>query len=188
MSVVFVTGNAGKLRETNHILAPTGIELTSHKLDLEETQGTIEEVSIAKAKAAAKILNKPVLVEDTALGFAALKGLPGVYIKWFLDSLGHEGLNKMLAGFEDKSATAWCTFAYCGGPDEDVLLFQGTCEGTIVPPRGENNFGWNAVFEPKGYTETFAEMSEETKNAISHRFKALEKLKVFLAEKAEQSK
>lgn len=57
MSVVFVTGNAGKLRETNHILASTGIELTSHKLDLEETQGTIEEVSIAKAKAAAKIVS-----------------------------------------------------------------------------------------------------------------------------------
>lgn len=172
-------GNANKLRETNDILGSEG-KLTSHKLDLVEIQGTIAEVSTAKALAAAAALNGPVLVEDTALSFNALKGLPGPYIKWFLEAVGNQGLYDMLAGFEDKTAEAVCTFAYCAGPGQEVKLFQGIQEGSIVSPRGGENFGWNPVFEPKGYDLTYAEMDGELKNKISHRYLALQKLKVFL--------
>jgi inosine triphosphate pyrophosphatase len=70
----------------------------------------------------------PVMVEDVSLGFDAMGGLPGVYIKWFLNKLGHDGLNKMLAGFSDKSAKAVCTYAFCSGPGRPVKLFPG-----IVP-------------------------------------------------------
>ncbi|KAJ3282722.1 nucleoside triphosphate pyrophosphohydrolase ham1 [Borealophlyctis nickersoniae] len=182
--LIFVTGNANKLREVQSILSTAPINLTSHKLDLTEIQGTTQQVSTDKCRRAADILNGPVLTEDTALSFTALKGLPGPYIKWFLDSLGHDGLNKMLAGFEDKSATAICTFAYCAGPGKEVVLFEGRTEGKIVPARGPKDFGWDPIFQPDGFEQTYAEMPKATKNTISHRFKALEKLKAFMADES----
>ena len=67
-------------------------------------------------------VNGPVMVEDTCLCFNALGGLPGPYIKWFLDGTGHEGLNKMLEGFEDKSAYAECVFSFCAGPGKEIKV------------------------------------------------------------------
>jgi inosine triphosphate pyrophosphatase len=88
----------------------------------------------------------------------------------------------MLAGFDDKSATALCTFAYCAGPGSEPILFEGRTQGRIVPARGPNAFGWDPVFEPvEGEGKTYAEMDGAAKNAISHRYRALEKLKAFLA-------
>ena len=103
-------------------------------------------------------------------------------LQWFLDKLGHEGLNQMLAGFEDKSAYALCTFAYCSGEGEEPVIFSGKTDGKIVPARGPLDFGWDPVFEPEGFDQTYAEMPKETKNSISHRGRALEKLKAFLVE------
>jgi len=122
----------------------------------------------------------PVIVEDTCLCFNALNGLPGPYVKWFLKELGRDGLNKMLAAYEDKSAQAVCTFAYCAGPGKEALLFEGRTDGKIVPSRGPTHFGWDAVFEYEG--QTYAEMDKSEKNKISHRSKALAKLKGWLAE------
>jgi len=93
-----------------------------------------------------------VIVEDTCLCFNALKGLPGPYVKWFMKELGHDGLNNMLAAYEDKSAQAVCTFAYCAGPGSDAVLFEGRTDGKIVPARGPKVFGWDAVFEYEGQT------------------------------------
>ncbi|RQM04862.1 hypothetical protein DH86_00002663 [Scytalidium sp. 3C] len=123
----FITGNKNKLAEVKAILGDS-VELQSQSLDLPELQGTIEEVSLDKCRRAAEAVNGPVLVEDTALCFNALKGLPGPYIKWFLGSLGHEGLNNLLAAYPDKSAEAVCTFAYCEGPGHEPLIFQGRTE------------------------------------------------------------
>lgn len=71
----------------------------------------------------------------------------GPYIKWFLEKVGPDGLFKMLAGFEDKSATAVCTFAYSSGENDEVLLFQGKTEGQIVDPRGPRDFGLDPCFQ-----------------------------------------
>ncbi|EHK50506.1 hypothetical protein TRIATDRAFT_296935 [Trichoderma atroviride IMI 206040] len=172
----FITGNANKLREVKAILEPS-IEIRSQSLDLEEIQGTIEEVANSKCRRAADLVNGPVLVEDTALCFNALKGLPGPYIKWFLDSLGHQGLNNLLAAYEDKSAEAVCTFAYSPGPGRDPIIFQGRTPGRIVPARGPSNFGWDPVFEFEG--KTYAEMESAEKNKISHRGRALKKLQAW---------
>jgi inosine triphosphate pyrophosphatase len=121
------------------------------------------------------------------------------------------GLNKMLAGFESKAATAICTFAYSAGPGSEPLIFEGRTEGKIVCARGSTNFGWDAIFQPDGFETTYAlhlldrlrrptpsestvgwhsparaaclsyaEMDGASKNAISHRGRALEKLKEFL--------
>lgn len=104
----------------------------------------------------------PVLVEDTCLCFNAMDGLPGPYIKWFLAKLGHDGLNRMLAGFEvgarapvrpqlcpltaaglqDKSAYAQCTFAFCPSPGAEVTLFEGRTPVRPVPPLRSLRAGW----------------------------------------------
>jgi inosine triphosphate pyrophosphatase len=103
----------------------------------------------------------------------------------------------MLVGFPTKDAYALCTFAYSTGPGTEPILFEGRTDGTIVPARGPGDFGWDAVFQPKGFHKTcakfyltvhnaesetsYAEMTKEEKNNISHRYRALEKLRAYLA-------
>lgn len=84
----------------------------------------------------------------------------------------------MLSGFEDKSATAMCILAYSSGEkDSEVKIFCGKNPGEIVAPRGQNDFGWGPCFQPDGFKQTYAEMPKETKNTISHRYKAVELFK-----------
>lgn len=105
----------------------------------------------------------------------------GPYVKWFLDKLGPEGLYQLLAGWEDKTAVAVCTFAFSAGGSEDVLLFQGKTNGQIVLPRGPRDFGWDCCFQPTGFDQTYAELRKEVKNTISHRYKALDLLRAHFA-------
>lgn len=84
----------------------------------------------------------------------------------------------MLVGFENKKAKAICTLGYAAGPGEKVILFQGVETGTIVEPRGKAGFGWDSIFQPdEADGKTYAEMTVEEKNAISHRGRALKKLR-----------
>lgn len=191
--LTFVTGNANKLIEVQSILSQSipGLELQSAALDLPELQASDPiEISRNKALIAVKQLNRPVLVEDTSLCFTALNGLPGPYIKWFLEKCGHIGLNNLLAAYTDKSAYAQCIFAYCESVDSEPIIFDGRCPGRIVLPRGPNKFGWDPIFQPdqqqqqsntNSTTEpqTFAEMNKEWKNEISHRAAALKLLKEY---------
>ncbi|KAG2427656.1 hypothetical protein HXX76_012305 [Chlamydomonas incerta] len=179
----FATGNKKKLEEVNAILAAGAelpFEVVAAKLDLPELQGEPEEISKEKCRMAAKMVGGAVMVEDTSLCFNALHGLPGPYIKWFLEKLGHDGLNRMLAGFEDKSAYAQCIFSYTPGPDTEPIVFVGRTEGRIVQARGPTDFGWDPVFLPDGFNETYAEMDKTTKNTISHRYRSLDKLRAYL--------
>eukprot|EP00441_Pelagodinium_beii_P035159 CAMPEP_0197629816 /NCGR_PEP_ID=MMETSP1338-20131121/7524_1 /TAXON_ID=43686 ORGANISM="Pelagodinium beii, Strain RCC1491" /NCGR_SAMPLE_ID=MMETSP1338 /ASSEMBLY_ACC=CAM_ASM_000754 /LENGTH=210 /DNA_ID=CAMNT_0043200921 /DNA_START=111 /DNA_END=743 /DNA_ORIENTATION=+ len=190
--IVFVTGNAKKLEEVKHILQSSTdkaipFEVTSQKVDLPELQGdSAETIAKEKCKLAAESVKGPVMCEDTSLCYHALKGLPGPYIKWFLDKLGHEGLNKLLAGYEDKSAYAQCLFTLSAGPGCEIRVFDGRTEGRIVESRGPKDFGWDAVFEPlEGGGKTFAEMTKDAKSAISHRGRALAQLRSWLIDNAD---
>ncbi|KAJ1329426.1 XTP/dITP diphosphohydrolase [Microdochium nivale] len=176
--VNFITGNANKLAEVRAILEPAGITVNNQSLDLPEIQGSVEEVTLEKCRVAADLVGGPVLVEDTCLCFNALGGLPGPYIKWFMKSIGHEGLNNLLTAYDDKSAQAVATFGFSKGPGHPPLLFQGRTDGKIVPARGPTFFGWDPVFEYEG--QTYAEMDKGAKNKISHRYKALEKLRAWI--------
>lgn len=99
----------------------------------------------------------------------------------------NSGLNTLLTGFPIKSATALCTFAYSAGPGHDPILFEGRTEGHIVPPRGPTHFGWDPIFEPfESGGLTYAEMDGMEKNVISHRYRALEKLRVYLVKRGER--
>ena len=184
-TITFVTGNAKKLQEVQKIMGDA-VPMVNKKIDLPELQGSPEDVSREKCKLAAKEVNGPVMVEDTSLCFNALNGLPGVYIKWFLDGIGHEGLNNMLAAYPDKSAYAQCIFAFAKDANSDPVLFVGRTEGKIVSARGPLDFGWDPIFEPdltEGWAggKTYAEMDKDAKNAISHRGRSLAKVKEYFA-------
>ena len=187
----FVTGNKNKVNELQHILNNNDtksinslITIKAYKIDLPELQGEPEYIAVEKCRLASLEIDEPVLVEDTSLCFNALGGLPGPYIKWFLDKIGLDGLNKLLLGYEDKSAYAQTIFAYTEGKDKPIHLFIGRIDGKIVSERGKLGFGWDAVFQPifdenNNYEQTFGEMEESKKNNISHRYLALQKFKKY---------
>ena len=188
-TISFVTGNKNKVNELQNILNTTNnstnndLIIKAYKLDLPELQGDPEYIATEKCRLASLEIDKAVLIEDTSLCFNALGGLPGPYIKWFLDKTGLEGLNKLLLGYEDKSAYAQTIFAYTEGKNKPIHLFIGRIDGKIVPARGELGFGWDAVFEPNcedNLKQTFGEMEESKKNMISHRYLALQKFKNFI--------
>ena len=174
----FVTGNANKVWEAGDILGVTLEQVEVGGIFEKPTQN-IEELVNHKCQQAYDSLKCPVLVEDSGLLFNAWNGLPGALVKWFECTVGCEGMLKMLQPFEDRNATAVCCFAIHDG--ENIRIARGEINGTIATKiRGNNGFGWDVFFIPYGYEKTFAEMQSEDKNAISHRKKAIENLKILL--------
>lgn len=173
----FVTGNPNKVREAHEIL---GFEIEHAGMELHEIQTcSLREVVTAKAHQAWEALQVPVMVEDSGLIFSAWNGLPGALVKWFEKTVGCEGLLKMLSGFDNRQATAVCMVAVYDG--SNLRIAEGRVAGNIsAEPRGQNGFGWDIIFIPEGHTGTYAEMSAEEKNSISHRRRALEELKKLL--------
>ena len=176
--IKFVTGNANKVREAGDILGVTLEQVEVGGIFEMQTQD-IEELVNHKCEQVYDLLNCPVLVEDSGLLLNAWNGLPGALVKWFECTVGCEGMLKMLQSFEDRDATAVCCFAIHDG--KNIHIARGEIEGTIATKiRGGNGFGWDVLFIPDGYQRTFAEMLPRDKNAISHRKKALENLKILL--------
>ncbi len=177
MRIVLATGNANKVREIQAIL---GCPVEQVKLDLPEIQAVdVAEVIGHKARAAYALAGMPVLVEDTGLYFHAWNGLPGALIRWFMDSVGNEGLCRMLDAFPDRGATARTCLGYFDGQSEHI--FSGEISGSIaLHPRGKTGFGWDAIFIPSGWQMTFGEGDAAGKHAISMRKKAVEALREHL--------
>jgi len=170
---VFVTTNEHKRREAQEIL---GVELERAALgpqDVPEIQALdVAEVAADKALRAHDALGAhPVLVEDSGLVVAAWNGLPGALTKWFVSSVGNEGILGMLSG-QDRSARAVCAVAVAD-MHGSVRVFTGEVAGTLAPePRGVGGFGWDPIFIPEGSSLTYAQMGE-AKNEDSHRARAL---------------
>ena len=174
----FVTGNPNKAKEAGDILGIPLEQVEVAGLFEIQTQDFDELVS-HKAQQAYDALHCPILVEDSGLVFHAWKGLPGALVKWFETTVGCEGMLKMLQSFDDRRARAVCCLAIHDG--NKIQIVRGEVEGTIVNEvRGDNGFGWDVLFIPDGYVNTYAEMRSEEKNAISHRKRALEMLKALL--------
>ena len=172
--IKFVSGNLKKYEEVKDIIEEglPGYSVNQIKIDLPELQG--EPVEIVRAKLAEALSKEegPLMIEDTSLCFNALSGLPGPYIKDFLTKLGHTGLNNMLKGFEDKTGYAQCIFGL-GNKEGNTNIFVGRTPGKIVEAKGDNNFGWDPIFNPDGFEETYATMDKSVKNKISHLVKVL---------------
>ncbi len=175
MTLYFITGNKGKLAEVQSILG----NVEALDIDLPEIQSLdAHEIIKAKLEEAKKHQTGEFIVEDTSLYFEGLKGLPGPLIKWFMKTVGNEGLYKMAGAFGNPNAEAKTIIGYSNAQGE-ISFHEGTIKGTIVAPRGEG-FGWDPIFQPEGYSKTFGELSAEEKNSFSMRKIALEKLKVSL--------
>lgn len=164
-ALTYVTGNPGKVKRFSHYI---DYPLLHKDLDLLEIQ-SLEPAEIIehKAREAYKHIQAPVLVEDTSLQFLALGKLPGPFIKWFYAELGTEGLCKLLAESQDRSALASVHIGLYNG--HALRIFTSACEGTIAPtPRGS------------GYHQTWAEMPETEYLATSMSTQALQNLATYL--------
>ncbi len=180
--IVIATNNQGKIKEIRQILK--GYELLTLKdikCEVEEDQETFEENAKKKAKEIAELTNLPCLADDSGLCIEAFDGWPGVYTARFLgeeatDIQRNEAILEKMKGLEgeERKAKVVCVVAYY--EKGKFIIGKGEIEGKIAKqPRGENGFGFDAIFEiERG--ETYAEMTKENKNVISHRRKALENL------------
>lgn len=174
MELFFATTNINKIREAEEIL---GIKIRGVKLDIQEIQTFDPEEAVKeKAKRAFEQFGKPILVEDASLFFSAWNGLPGIYIDSFLESVGNEGLIKMLRKEKNRRANAVVCLAIYNG--KNCKVYKGEITGKIsLAPKGKSGFGWDPIFIPAGYNKTFAEMGAGEKNKISMRKLAFGKLK-----------
>lgn len=189
--LVVATHNRGKAAEIRSMLGPflgpLGIEIVSAgELGLtapEETGTTFEQNATLKALAACRSSGLPALADDSGISVAALDDQPGVYsADWegpersamvAMRRIQDEFSRRAVPDTETaRAATFHCVLALAW-PDDHVELVHGTCEGSIVwPPRGTNGHGYDPCFQPIGEQRTTAEMSEDEKNAISHRGRA----------------
>ncbi len=176
MEITLVTGNPHKLIELQAIF-PASLNLVSKKIDLVEIQSlSLHEIVRYKMQQAYSVVGGPVIVEDVSAELDKLNGLPGPFVKYFNDQLGREGLYK-LAGEGRIKVT--CAMGYYDGETEYIA--DGILEGTVVPPREGEGFGFDFVLVPDGYDQTLSELGLEVKNTISHRFKAASILSELLA-------
>lgn len=189
------TGNENKLCEIGEITSEFGIRLLSKKeagagdVEPEETGTTFEENSLIKAKAVMDAAGIDAIADDSGLVVDALDGAPGVYSARFAgehasDSENNAKLLKLLENVPDDRRTARfvCVITLCR-TDGTVITARGECSGRILrSQRGEGGFGYDPLFVPDGYEETFAELSGEQKNRISHRARALAALKEKISE------
>jgi non-canonical purine NTP pyrophosphatase (RdgB/HAM1 family) len=165
----FVTGNRNKLAEARRLC---GHRLTAAVVDLPEIQSLdLATVLEVKAEEAFRRLQRPVIVEETGLELAAMNGFPGPLIKWLLDAVGAEGVARAGKALGDTTARARCMLLYFDG--ERRHLAEGVTVGRLVlPPRGDDGFGWDPVFQPEGEQHTYGEMEAEEKDRCSHRGRA----------------
>lgn len=149
-----------------------GFRLERISLDLPEPQALDpSEVVETKVRTAFERLHRPVLVEDSGLEVAAWGGFPGALVKWLEKSAGLPTITRMLDGFPDRTARAVCALACFDG--KSVVAARGVTDGSIAPaPRGGAGFGWDSIFVPRGSTLTYAEMTPEEKDRVSHRGRA----------------
>jgi len=176
-TLYFVTSNPNKFAETRAII---DYPIERIDIDVPEIQSLhLEEVVRAKAEAAYGFAKAPVIVEDVSLEIAALCGLPGPFVKWFNQTLTPEGIVSLLKMHNDRRVTARELVDLYDGTTH--RLFEGVVEGMLADnARGESGFGFDTIFVPSGYDQTYAELSSEEKNRISHRAQAMGKLAAYL--------
>lgn len=173
----FVTSNKNKAREAQEIL---GVPIKTIEKEIPEIQSMdLEFIVKCKTQSAYEMLKKPLIIDDVGVYIEAWGGFPGPFIKYLEESVGVEGIIKMLKPFKNKRAKVVASIGFHDG----VQAYTFTAEdyGQIAEePKGNKGWGWDPMFIPKGYNETYAELGPEIKNSISHRRMALEKLKKFL--------
>jgi len=192
MKLFLATGNQHKIEEMEKILADTDIEILS-KNDIEtmpeviEDQDTFTGNSLKKAREIAEYIGMSTIADDSGLVVKALNGQPGVYSARFAgeNATDQENNQKLLKLLKDtplaeREAYFICAMAFVSGDGQEYTV-TGKCHGYITfEPQGEEGFGYDPLFIPNGYEKSFAQLGSGVKNKISHRAKALDKMKNIL--------
>ena len=194
-SLLLATRNPGKVREIESILADSGWSFSSLQAfpDVstpDETGATYAENAILKARFYAEATGMYALADDSGLEVAALAGAPGVFSARYAGDNASDGDRRALLLSElakvpnaNRRARFVAVVAISDANGSVLNVSEGTCEGTIISsPRGDGGFGYDPLFVPDGYTQTFAELSDDVKNRISHRARALLSTRNFLSQ------
>ena len=187
--IVVATQNEHKVDEYRELLKDQGVELRSLKEypnfpEVEENGKTFAENAALKAVAASKYCDVPAFADDSGLEVEALDGRPGIHSSRYAPSDPERiaKLLKELEGKENRRARFVCVIAIAAN-GEVLETFEGEVKGTILTsPRGENGFGYDPIFQPDGFDKSFAELTQEEKNRISHRAMAYAKALEFVDE------
>jgi len=179
--LILVSTNPNKGIEAERIL---GVPVLRVSIALPEIQAaTVEDVTRYKLETAKTKGYGRLIVEDGSLGFDELGNFPGPYVRWLLEAAGGKGLAAIAYALTNRAAKAQCCIGYWDG--SGVHMFLGETSGEVlVQQRGENHFGWDAWFRPQGSSKTFAEMSADEKDELSHRGKAYRQLAEHLAQES----
>jgi XTP/dITP diphosphohydrolase len=190
MKIIFATNNQHKLMEISHLLGDSftllNLKDVNIKEEIPEDYPTLEENALFKAKYIHKVTGMNVFADDTGLEIEALNGSPGVHSARFAGAhkdfiANTEKVLKLMKGEKNRSAKFRTIIALI--LDDSEYLFEGAITGKIInQKRGTKGFGYDPIFIPDGKKATFAEMTMNDKNMISHRALAFEKLKMFLSQ------
>ena len=187
MKIVLGTGNPHKVYEVNEIAKGSGVELVSPngEFNPEETGNTFEENSLIKSRAAAKLNGMISMADDSGLCIEALNGAPGLYSARYAGTQ-QEKIDRVLSeldGVENRKAKFVCCMSLVDRDGNIIHVTKGECHGHIVKSqKGVNGFGYDPIFMPNSSDITIAEMSEQDKNAISHRGRALRAMLEYIKE------
>ncbi len=193
--VVAASRNRHKIEEIDAITKKFGMHIISRDeagvpdIEITEDGQTFEDNSLKKAREIMKLCGQITIADDSGLMVDCLDGAPGVYSARFAGEDGNDEKNNqkllmLLEGVPEEKRTAEfvsvITMVY---PDGNIITARGECRGRIITePAGDNGFGYDPLFVPDGYDRTFAQLTAEEKNSVSHRAAALEKLKKLLGE------
>lgn len=185
--VLFITSNPHKVKEIQELAESESGNLTIVHRTYKYPELQLDELEAVASESAkylqAKGFPTPFFIEDSGLFIHALQGFPGPFSAFVFRKIGNEGILKLMAGkpAEERGATFKTVVAYCEPNRVEPVLFVGTVDGKIADePRGHGGFGFDPIFEFEG--RTFAELSTEEKNKISHRSRAIRKLLAYLSE------
>lgn len=196
--IIFATGNAGKMKEIREIMADLDVEIVSMKeagvdVEIVENGSSFEENAVIKACTIMEHTGELVLADDSGLEIDYLNGEPGIYSARYMGEdtsyhIKNNNLISRLEGVEDEKRTARFVCAIAAAfPDGEILTVRDTVEGRIgYEEKGENGFGYDPIFYLPEYGKSSAQLSPEEKNRISHRGKALRKMKEELLKRKEK--
>jgi XTP/dITP diphosphohydrolase len=187
MTPILVTSNIHKAREFRAIFRSEGMELEFERMRTIEIQSdSLVEIAVFSSLQAYTILGRPLFVEDAGLFIENLDGFPGPYSSYVYKTIGVDGVVRLLEG-RDRRATFVSVISYYDG-SRGPRIFKGSVRGFIATaPRGRGGFGFDPIFIPEGFDQTFAEMGLKRKIGVSHRARSARSLIRWLRDKVNRS-
>lgn len=189
--LVFITSNKHKVKEIRALANSESKDITIAHLDYDYPEFQLDEIETVAEESVNYIRmyseikeEKPFFIEDSGLTIPALNGFPGPFSAFVFNKIGNFGILKLMVDKdgEERRATFKTVVAFCESKEKAPMLFVGTSEGRIAKAaRGDGGFGYDPIFELEGANKTFAEMSTEEKNVVSHRGRAFGKLLDYIA-------